>query len=123
MLEILQYSTFLLLLYVLGTWGIGAVLGIFLRRFDSADLPQGLASAGKWIGYLERSLYLSFLLLNQISFVGFILTIKAIYRFGDIQGENTVKMRLSEYFIIGTMASLLATLALYQLYLLLPVNH
>ncbi|MFQ6678852.1 MAG: hypothetical protein ACE5D0_11155, partial [Fidelibacterota bacterium] len=77
-----------------------------MNQFIDKTLPQGFPSAGKYIGLLERALFWVCLSMNQVSLVGFILTLKAIYRFGDIQGDNNQKMRLSEYFIIGTLYSL-----------------
>jgi len=76
-----------------------------MNQFIDKTLPQGFPSAGKYIGLLERALLWACLSINQVSLVGFILTLKAIYRFGDIQGGNDQKMRLSEYFIIGTFYS------------------
>ncbi|MCH7613735.1 MAG: hypothetical protein IIB95_09175 [Candidatus Marinimicrobia bacterium] len=77
-----------------------------MNQFIDKTLPQGFPSAGKYIGLLERALFWACFSMNQVTLVGFILTIKAIYRFGDIQGDNNQKMRLSEYFIIGTLYSL-----------------
>ena len=117
MKSIILHYLLLVFLYILGTFGISELLSKFLKIFDTDSLPKGLDNAGKWIGYLERSLVLSFLLIHQYSLIGFILTVKAIYRYGDINGDNSEKMKLSEYFIIGTLASLLLTIFLYQLYL------
>ncbi len=98
----------------------GPLGGLFVKKmllpFADQDIPQGFQNAGKYIGILERSLISLFLLMNQITLIGFILTIKAIYRFGDIQGDNRVKMKISEYFIIGTFLSLLWTLLIWLIY-------
>lgn len=90
-----------------------------MKRFIDETLPQGFPSAGKYIGILERLLFWIILTIGQATLIGFLLTIKAIYRFGDIQGENTVKMKLSEYFIVGTLLSLAWTLALWGLWLII----
>jgi len=62
-----------------------------MNQFIDKTLPQGFPSAGKYIGLLERALLWACLSINQVSLVGFILTLKAIYRFGDIQGGNDQK--------------------------------
>ena len=84
-----------------------------MLSFMDDSMPVGFPAAGARIGLLERSLFWICLVLDQGRLIGFILTIKAIYRFGDIHGNNTEKMRLSEYFIIGTMYSLLWTLIVW----------
>jgi len=75
-----------------------------------------MPNAGRIIGYLERALILSFLIVDQPTLIGFVLTIKAIYRYGDIQGDCNTKMRISEYFIIGTLASVLMALLTYMIF-------
>jgi len=90
----------------MATFG-GAFVGkLIVRNFFDETLPVGFPMAGWWIGIMERFLILICLLLEMYSLIGFILTLKAIYRFGDIQGDNMQKMKLSEYFIIGSLASL-----------------
>jgi len=48
--------------------------------------------------------------------IGFVLTIKAIFRYGDIQGDCNTKMKISEYFIIGTLISVLLTVLVYAIF-------
>jgi len=89
------------------------VVKLGMKQFIDHSLPKGFPSAGKMIGILERILFWICLTMNQISLIGFILTLKAIYRYSDIQGEDVQKMRLSEYFIIGTLYSLGWTLLVW----------
>ncbi len=63
----------------------------------------GLDMGGRYIGWLERGLTLLFVLYGHPEGVGFLLTAKSIFRFGDITDAS--KRENTEYIIIGTMAS------------------
>ncbi|MCT8250092.1 hypothetical protein [Proteus faecis] len=62
-----------------------------------------LVSAGQSIGYLERTLILTFILLNQFVAIGFLLAAKSIFRFGELQNDQDKK--LTEYVMLGTLIS------------------
>lgn len=64
--------------------------------------PQ-LRNAGKYIGIIERFLILTFILINQWSAVGFLITAKSVFRFNDL--KNSIDRKLTEYIIIGTFLS------------------
>lgn len=66
---------------------------------------------GKWIGILERILILMFLLSNQLASIGFIIAVKSLARFKMM--ENKI---FSEYFLIGTLMSLVYTFAIYSIF-------
>ena len=72
-----------------------------IRNSASASL----VNAGAMIGYLERFLILTFVLLDEFTAVGFILALKAAYRFKDT-GDHTQ----AEYMLMGTFLSLAITL-------------
>jgi len=110
----MKYLIYLLAM-IIATFGGAYIVKWIIRPFSSDDLPVGFPKAGWWIGIMERFLIFICLWLEVYSLIGFILTLKAIYRFGDIQGDNTQKMRLSEYFIIGTLASLSWVILIYLL--------
>jgi hypothetical protein len=78
----------------------------------------GLQAAGHLIGMLERSLIVSFVLMDELAAVGFLLAAKSIFRFGDLQ--NRQQLQLTEYVLLGTLLScglsVLAGLALRQLW-------
>ena len=62
-----------------------------------------LAGAGKIIGMLERLFVFAFILLNAWSAIGFLITAKSVFRFGDLtEGKNR---QLTEYVLIGTLLS------------------
>jgi hypothetical protein len=69
---------------------------------------QGLKGAGKKIGQLERSLILIFVLVGEITAVGFLVAAKSIFRFGEL--KNSQKRKEAEYIIIGTFISFLVAL-------------
>ncbi len=65
---------------------------------------HGLAKAGTWIGYLERFIILTFLLVGQYSAIGFLIAAKSIFRFsGKVTDEQDRKH--TEYILIGTLLS------------------
>lgn len=105
-LEMTSINIIQVIFFFISVIGGSVIVKMGMKQFIDSSLPQGFSTAGKMIGILERLLFWICLSINQISLIGFILTLKAIYRFGDIQGDNNQKMRLSEYFIIGTLYSL-----------------
>jgi hypothetical protein len=103
-------------LYIITVFVNGWIVKLLLKSFQPDDLPVGMPNAGRMIGYLERALILTFLIIGQPTLIGFVLTVKAIYRYGDIQGDCNTKMKLSEYFIIGTLISVLLTVLIYVVF-------
>lgn len=67
--------------------------------------------AGAWIGNLERTLSGILILLGQFSAVGLAMTAKSVARYNEIS-ENP---SFAEYYLIGTLYSILYTVALYCL--------
>lgn len=70
---------------------------------NNSDLASSLIKAGTWIGYLERTLILTFVLTNNISAVGFLFAAKSIFRFGELNDAKFVKQ--TEYVLLGTLYS------------------
>src|SRR5262249_375381 len=87
--------------------------GGYFIRFLTRSLAEGipnqapeisserLQNAGLYIGWLERFLVLSALLLQSPLMIGLILTAKSIARYPEFKSERFV-----EYFLIGTLLSL-----------------
>lgn len=74
------------------------------RVVDGADTPgRGLVRGGEIIGYLERLLILGFVLAGQFSAVGFLITAKSIFRFGELKDRENLMG--AEYILIGTFLS------------------
>lgn len=62
---------------------------------------DALRNAGLYIGWLERFLVLTALLVQSPAMIGLILTGKSIARLGELKGP-----KFAEYFLIGTFLSL-----------------
>ncbi|SIN72538.1 DUF3307 domain-containing protein [Halodesulfovibrio marinisediminis] len=92
----------------------GILIGMLLQKWapqngqvgqtrDDAVTADSLKQAGKWIGYLERTLILTFVITNHISAVGFLFAAKSIFRFGELSNaEHVIK---TEYVLLGTLYS------------------
>lgn len=63
----------------------------------------GLPNAGKWIGYIERILVLTFIYTHNVSGIGFLLAAKSIFRFGDLSKAKDIN--ITKYVLIGTLSS------------------
>jgi hypothetical protein len=66
----------------------------------------GLKDAGTWIGYVERTIILTFMLIGQYSAIGFLIAAKSIFRFSG-KMENEKDRMQAEYILIGTLISFL----------------
>jgi hypothetical protein len=93
---------------------VGVVFGGgYLIRFLVRSLAEGVKShsqekateqlqdAGLYIGWLERFLVITALLLQSPATVGLILTAKSIARYPEFKSEH-----FAEYFLIGTLLSI-----------------
>lgn len=70
---------------------------------DQSQKDNSLASAGNYIGILERLLVVCFILTGHFEAIGFLLAAKSIFRFGDLKEAKDRK--LTEYVMIGTLIS------------------
>ncbi|KYQ96476.1 hypothetical protein AWY96_24360 [Serratia plymuthica] len=95
---------------------MGVLIGQLLAHWTPQMPPSAKADsdsllrAGKQIGYLERTLILTFVLIGQIPAIGFLLAAKSIFRFGDLR-QSDDKMR-TEYVLLGTLFSFTLTILL-----------
>ncbi|WP_296385090.1 DUF3307 domain-containing protein [Winogradskyella sp.] len=64
---------------------------------------ESLKDAGKYIGILERLLVFIFIAVGHWEAVGFLITAKSVFRFGDL--ASTKERKLTEYILIGTLIS------------------
>jgi len=79
-------------------------LYLFTKRWKKGNDKSGsLQDAGKWIGYLERFLILTFILMGVMQGIGFLLAAKSVFRFGSLNDGK--ELRNTEYILIGTLAS------------------
>ena len=63
--------------------------------------PHGLPNGGRAIGHLERGLIFLLILSDLAAGIGFLIAAKSVLRFGSVGDDRA----LSEYVIIGTLAS------------------
>ena len=94
-------------IYAAAVFGGGYLIRALTRSLlaDGAQ-PEGetqeqLRNAGMYIGWLERFLILTALLLHSPATAGLVLTAKAIARYPQFK-----HVRFAEYFLIGTLLSL-----------------
>ncbi len=81
-----------------------------LKRYSLSDILRehnGLKAGGELIGYLERILILTFSLQGEYAVIGFILTAKSIFRFGEL--NHSQNRSLTEYVLLGSLLSVTIT--------------
>jgi len=89
---------------LLTVWVGGFVVAWIVRPYAlQLDEDAGLSDGGRIIGYAERLLIFVFVLAGAPSAIGFLVTAKSIFRFGEVTGE--AKRKQAEYIIIGTLVS------------------
>ncbi len=97
----------LLVVYVGVIFGGGYLVRLVTKPLIRGDLglagqtTEELQYAGMYIGWLERFLILTSLLLQSPATVGLILTAKSIARYPEFKSK-----RFAEYFLIGTLLSI-----------------
>jgi hypothetical protein len=103
----MQIRTFVLLL------AVGKPVSVvFIQLFGflkPGDLQEGKSGAGRTIGYLERLLLASLFLLGQLGAIGWVIAAKAFARSRQISESPA----FCEYFLVGTLFSLLSVVVLY----------
>ncbi len=93
----------LLVAYLLVLQPSSILLSLFIKKWEPHNAGRSLPNAGKWIGYLERCLILTFILVGSLESVGFLLAAKSVFRFGEL--SKAQEIRTTEYVLIGTLAS------------------
>ncbi|MDX2427740.1 MAG: DUF3307 domain-containing protein [Xanthomonadales bacterium] len=94
----------ILLAYLVVLKPVSVLVGLICKTWaDGGADTNSLPNAGTLIGYLERVLILTFILIDQFGAIGFLLAAKSIMRFGSASGSNHRK--LTEYVIVGTLSS------------------
>jgi hypothetical protein len=86
--------------FILATRAGGFAIGMLMAPWGDVGLG-GLPNGGRIIGLLERGVIFVLVLTDQAQGIGFLIAAKSVLRFGAVQQEA----RLSEYVIIGTLAS------------------
>jgi hypothetical protein len=102
-----EQTLLLLVVYVGVIFGGGHFIRLVTKSLIRRDLgsagqtTEELQNAGMYIGWLERFLILTSLLLQSPATVGLILTAKSIARYPEFKSK-----RFAEYFLIGTLLSI-----------------
>ena len=87
------------------TYVFSVIIKLLIAPWDKEinNDQKSIEGAGKYIGILERLLVFTFVLLDVWSAIGFLITAKSVFRFGDLtEGKNR---KLTEYILIGTLLS------------------
>jgi hypothetical protein len=82
---------------------IKTIISIWNPESQNSHQDNSLASAGNYIGILERLFIFCFILTGHFEAIGFLLAAKSIFRFGDLKEAKDRK--LTEYVLIGTLIS------------------
>ncbi|MFN3993686.1 MAG: DUF3307 domain-containing protein [Tabrizicola flagellatus] len=84
-----------------GGFAVGLLMQPFAASLAEGTGAEGLPGAGRVIGLLERGLIFVLVLIGQPQGVGLLMAAKSILRYGALKEDRA----LSEYVIIGTLAS------------------
>ena len=88
--------------FIFAVWG-----GDYATRALMSDLPtpdpESLPKGGRLIGRLERAMIMMLVVAGQPDGIGFLIAAKSLLRFNDLAQDKD--RRISEYVIIGTLAS------------------
>lgn len=88
------------------TLPVSIFMKVIFLKWNIAKFTEGnksLKDAGKYIGVLERVLVFIFVILDHWEAVGFLITAKSVFRFGDLTAAK--QRKLTEYVLIGTLIS------------------
>jgi hypothetical protein len=97
--------------YAFNVHGGGAIVSGLLARFNLEEIAgeaegSTTPSMGRTIGILERILLLTLVIFAQWGAIGLVLAAKSVARFKDLD-----KRTFSEYYLIGTLTSVLVAVA------------
>ncbi|HSQ19522.1 MAG TPA: DUF3307 domain-containing protein [Blastocatellia bacterium] len=103
-----------------GDYFVQKITSHFMRKIDKSlvESKPGLPAAGKYIGWLERSLILTFLVTGNPQGIGLLIAAKALTRYPEIKDDK--RGHFAEYFLIGTLTSV--SLALFAGWALLKLR-
>lgn len=86
----------------LGGWIIAQLLAPFAAQLEPRGESPRLARAGLYIGWLERALLYTFVLVGTPGAAAAVVALKSVARFPSFSQE-----RFAEYYLIGTLTSVL----------------
>jgi hypothetical protein len=107
--QLLTYATAFLFLTLPTSFIIKSIISKWIPELPAGSndnqtaARESLIDAGQLIGIIERLLAWTFIVAGKWEGVGFLLTAKSVFRFGEL---NTAKeKKLTEYVLIGTLLS------------------
>ncbi|HDL19565.1 MAG TPA: hypothetical protein ENH29_10960 [Bacteroidetes bacterium] len=103
---------FILAGYILSILGVDYLIQFILNRLLNLEeddelknrIRSGMKTVGRYIGWTERFLIFTMILVGTYSGIGFILAAKSLLRMGNFSSEISEK-KFSEYVIFGTLLS------------------
>lgn len=104
-IHVIVFSTAYILMLKPSAVLVGEILSKWSEEIKTLNggNQSSLTEAGKYLGYIERVLILTFVLSAQYSAVGFILAAKSIFRMGDLRRVHDRKF--TEYVMLGSLFS------------------
>lgn len=81
---------------------MNVMIGSFRQQL-AEEKSRGLELAGLWIGCLERSFLLTFILFDYLPGIALLLGLKSLFRFGEI--KDPANRKETEYILIGKLLS------------------
>ena len=103
LLHVLAYSAVaLLLLTVTGNWACRLMVNLIGLRDAVAGMAPSTATAGRYIGALERLVIAAGLIVHSWEVVAVVVALKTIARFKELDERLP-----AEYFLVGSLFSLL----------------
>ncbi|MFD2824054.1 DUF3307 domain-containing protein [Lacinutrix iliipiscaria] len=102
------------------TQPVSIIMKTIFTKWNISKLTEGtesLKDAGRYIGILERILVFVFIVADHWEAVGFLITAKSVFRFGDL--KESKHRKLTEYILIGTLISFGIAIGIGLLYLYL----
>ncbi|SHH43525.1 DUF3307 domain-containing protein [Winogradskyella jejuensis] len=115
---ITQNSLLLLICVLLLIQPTSIIMKTIFSKWNINKITKGnesLKDAGKYIGILERLLVFIFIVVGRWEAVGFLITAKSVFRFGDLTASK--ERKLTEYILIGTLISFGIAILIGLLYL------
>jgi len=105
-------TLYLALLIIFITVPASIIFKIIFKKYQPiTSSSESIKGAGEIIGFLERILTAVFFVMGEFTAVGFIIAAKSIARYDKISKD----VAFAEYYLIGTLFSILITVAAFLL--------
>lgn len=104
--ELNEFHLMFLLAVLFLSYPSSIIMKVIFSKWNLSKIvseKESLEDAGTYIGILERILVFVFIVLDQWEVVGFLITAKSVFRFGDLSAAK--ERKLTEYVLIGTLIS------------------